>query len=133
MATDAEYTGGCLPVNLIDVFWHEGMLKHDTGNGVFSTGMDPGFLDVLEKHPENSDRVRNMVSILKRGPISPYIVWHLGRPALISELLSFHTPGTMFLICPSPSLLNFSSYVPIIFCIIIYGYIAITRMTMEIF
>ncbi|XP_027342874.1 histone deacetylase 8 [Abrus precatorius] len=78
-------------VNHIEVFWHEGMLKHDTGNGVFDTGMDPGFLEVLEKHPENSDRVRNMVSILKRGPISPYISWNLGRPALIHELLSFHT------------------------------------------
>ncbi|KAK4375835.1 hypothetical protein RND71_006512 [Anisodus tanguticus] len=77
--------------NLIHVFWHEGMLKHDTGKGVFDTGMDPGFLDVLEKHPENADRVKNMLSILKRGPISPFISWHQGRPALISELLSFHT------------------------------------------
>ncbi|KAL8029578.1 hypothetical protein ABFX02_14G233700 [Erythranthe guttata] len=75
----------------IHVFWHEGMLEHDTGRGVFDTGMDPGFLDVLENHPENSDRVKNMVSILKRGPISPFISWHQGRPALISELLSFHT------------------------------------------
>lgn len=78
---------------LIHVFWHEGMLKHYTGNGVFDTGVDPGFLDVLEKHPENSDRIRNMVSILKRGPISPSISWHIGRPALIPELLSFHSQG----------------------------------------
>ncbi|KAL3850260.1 hypothetical protein ACJIZ3_012142 [Penstemon smallii] len=75
----------------IHVFWHEGMLKHDTGRGVFDTGMDPGFLDVLENHPENSDRVKNMVSILRRGPIAPFISWHQGRPALTSELLSFHT------------------------------------------
>ncbi|KAI4334183.1 hypothetical protein L6164_018903 [Bauhinia variegata] len=79
-------------MNRIDVFWHEGMLKHYTGNGVFDTGIDPGFLDVLEKHPENSDRVRNMVSILKRGPISPFVSWHPGRPATIPELLSFHAP-----------------------------------------
>ncbi|XP_054816282.1 histone deacetylase 8-like [Prosopis cineraria] len=77
--------------NRIDVFWHEDMLKHDAGNGVFDTGTDPGFLEVLEKHPENSDRIRNMVSILKRGPISPYISWHLGSPALLPQLLSFHT------------------------------------------
>ncbi|XP_016487473.1 histone deacetylase 8 isoform X1 [Nicotiana tabacum] len=77
--------------NLIHVFWDEGMLKHDTGTGVFDTGMDPGFLDVLEKHPENADRVKNILSILKRGPISPFISWHHGRLALISELLSFHT------------------------------------------
>ncbi|XP_042475411.1 histone deacetylase 8-like [Macadamia integrifolia] len=77
----------------IEVFWHEGMLNHDAGTGVFDTAMDPGFLDVLEKHPENSDRVKNMVSILKRGPISPYISWHVGKPAQIPELLSFHTPA----------------------------------------
>ncbi|KAL4578576.1 hypothetical protein LXL04_014701 [Taraxacum kok-saghyz] len=79
------------PRNGIDVFWDDCMLDHDTGAGVFDTGMDPGFLDVLEKHPENSDRIRNMLSILKRGPISPFISWHPSRPALVSELLSFHS------------------------------------------
>ena len=78
---------------MINVFWDDGMLNHDTGKGVFDTGMDPGYLDVLEKHPENSDRIRNMLSILKRGPISPFILWHSSTPALVSELLSFHTPG----------------------------------------
>ena len=78
----------------LDVFWHEGMLKYETGTGVFDSGMDPGFLDVLEKHPKNSDRVKNMLSILKRGPISPYISWHPGTPALVPQLLSFHTQGT---------------------------------------
>ncbi|KAM7272845.1 hypothetical protein ACFE04_027509 [Oxalis oulophora] len=76
----------------LNVFWHEGMLLHNTGRGMFDTGEDPGFLDVLEKHPENSDRIKNMVSILKRGPISPYIIWNLGRPALVSELYTFHDP-----------------------------------------
>nr|XP_017249128.1 PREDICTED: histone deacetylase 8 isoform X2 [Daucus carota subsp. sativus] len=75
----------------IHVFWHEGMLQHDTGKGVFDSGIDPGFLDVLDKHPENSDRIKNMLSILKRGPISPFLSWHSGRPALINELYSFHT------------------------------------------
>lgn len=75
----------------IDVFWDKGMLKHYTGTGVFDTLMDPGFLAVLEKHPENADRVKNMVSILKKGPISPYITWNTGRLALPSELLTFHT------------------------------------------
>ncbi|EEF38601.1 histone deacetylase 8 [Ricinus communis] len=79
------------PTGRIDVFWHEDMLKHDAGQGMFDTGINPGFLDVLEKHPENADRIKNIVSILKRGPISPYISWHLGRPAQLPELLSFHT------------------------------------------
>ncbi|XP_065881697.1 histone deacetylase 8 [Euphorbia lathyris] len=76
---------------MMHVFWHEGMLNHDSGKGVFDSGLDPGFLDVLEKHPENADRIKNIVSILKRGPISPHISWHLGRSAEIPELLSFHT------------------------------------------
>lgn len=80
---------------IIHVFWEEGMLKHETGRGVFDTGIDPGFLDVLENHPENSDRVKNMVSILERGPIAPFISWHQGRTALLSELLSFHTRGQL--------------------------------------
>ncbi|RWR83665.1 histone deacetylase 8 [Cinnamomum micranthum f. kanehirae] len=79
------------PSDQIHVFWHEGMLEHDQGIGVFDTASDPGFLEVLEKHPENSDRVKNMVSILRKGPISPYISWHQGTSALPSQLLSFHT------------------------------------------
>ncbi|XP_057458249.1 histone deacetylase 8 [Lotus japonicus] len=91
MATDTDAASSSM-VNRVDVFWHEGMLNHDTGHGVFDSGINPGFLDVLEKHPENSDRVKNMVSILKRGPISPYISWNIGRSALIHELHSFHSP-----------------------------------------
>lgn len=82
---------------MMHVFWHEGMLKHDSGKGVFDSGLDPGFLDVLEKHPENEDRIKNIVSILRRGPISPHMSWHLGRPAEIPELLYFHSAGTL---CP---------------------------------
>lgn len=104
-----------VPMDRIDVFWHEGMLNHDAGRGVFDTGSDPGFLDVLEKHPENADRVKNMLSILKRGPISPYISWHVGRPALIPELLSFHTQGRRILLCiPTFQIsLSFSMILPV--------------------
>uniref|UniRef100_A0A0D6R4D4 Histone deacetylase domain-containing protein n=1 Tax=Araucaria cunninghamii TaxID=56994 RepID=A0A0D6R4D4_ARACU len=76
----------------LHVFWHDGMLQHDLGTGVFHTLEDPGFLEVLEKHPENAERVKNMLSILRKGPIAPHIQWHSGRPALLHELHSFHTP-----------------------------------------
>jgi hypothetical protein len=75
------------------VFWHEGMLAHDAGRGVFDSGRDPGFLDVLDQHPENADRVRNMVSILRCGPIAPFLSWHSGSLAHAAELHSFHTAG----------------------------------------
>ncbi|KAK9122899.1 hypothetical protein Sjap_012501 [Stephania japonica] len=83
------------PSELVHVFFHEGMLNHNIGTGVFDTLNNPGFLEILDKHPENPDRVKNMVSILKRHPISPHMAWHQGRPAQTLELLSFHTPGTI--------------------------------------
>ncbi|XP_078434751.1 histone deacetylase 8 [Wolffia australiana] len=76
----------------IHVFWDARMLDHAPSDGVFDSGFNPGFLDVLDRHPENPDRVINMVSILRRGPIAPYISWHPGRSAHPRELLSFHTP-----------------------------------------
>ena len=39
--------------DLIHVFWHEGMLAHGTGTGMFDTGFNPVFLEVLDKHPVN--------------------------------------------------------------------------------
>ncbi|KAL9274708.1 Histone deacetylase 8-like protein [Drosera capensis] len=75
----------------IHVFWEEGMLRHESGNGVFDTGIDPGFLAVLEKHPENADRIRNMLSILRRGPIGRFVTWHRGRAATAAELIRFHS------------------------------------------
>ncbi|GJM88714.1 hypothetical protein PR202_ga05265 [Eleusine coracana subsp. coracana] len=79
------------PGDKLAVFWNEGMLAHDAGRGVFDSGRDPGFLDVLDQHPENADRVRNMVSILRRGPIEPFLSWHSGSPAHATELHSFHS------------------------------------------
>ena len=81
-------------VDKVVVFWHEDMVKkHDLGRGVFDTFLDPKFLDVLEPHPENGERLRNMRSILSKGPISPHIEWKEGTPAHIQDLLSFHTQG----------------------------------------
>lgn len=68
------------------------MLAHSPDSGVFDTLHDPGFLVVLDQHPENADRVRNMVAILRGGPIAPYIRWRPGRAAQIEELYLFHSP-----------------------------------------
>jgi len=76
----------------IDVFWHPAVLDHDTGSGVFEGGRS-ALLDVPELHPENAERVRNMVSVLRRGPIAGRLRWHDGRAASEDELATVHDPG----------------------------------------
>jgi len=73
----------------IDVFWHPGVLEHDTGRGVFEAPPSP-LMAVNEPHPENADRVRNIHAVLERGPLKDRIRWHEGRHATIAELMGFH-------------------------------------------
>lgn len=75
---------------LLDVFWHEDVLTHDTGAGVFEAPPSE-LLDLQTPHPEGPDRIVNMRSILLRGPVAPYLAWHQGRHAEAEELLRFHT------------------------------------------
>jgi acetoin utilization deacetylase AcuC-like enzyme len=73
----------------VSVFWHDDALRHDTGWGVFDAEAST-LIDVLERHPENDVRVRNMKSILERGPVSSRLEWHGGRYAEIDELTLLH-------------------------------------------
>ncbi len=76
---------------VIDVFWHEGVLAHDTGKGVFDAEPSP-LMAVDEVHPENADRVRNIHAILGRGPLKDRVRWREGRLlAEDDELVGFHT------------------------------------------
>jgi acetoin utilization deacetylase AcuC-like enzyme len=77
---------------LIDVFWHPAVLDHDTGSGVFEGGPSD-LLDAPELHPENAERVRNMLSVLRRGPIRERLSWHEGRAAGEDELARVHDPA----------------------------------------
>jgi acetoin utilization deacetylase AcuC-like enzyme len=74
----------------IHVFWHPDVLKHDMGPAAFEIPPYP-FLAVAEKHVEGPDRMRNMHSILARGPLKRHFKWHRGRKASREELLTFHT------------------------------------------
>ena len=76
----------------LHVFWHPLVLKHDMGKAAFEIPPYP-FLAVAEKHTEGPDRVRNMLAILKRGPLAKRVRWHQGRIATREELLTFHTPA----------------------------------------
>jgi len=77
---------------MIDVFWDERVLAHDTGSGAFETAPSE-LLAVQELHPENAERVRNMRSVLARGPIAPHLRWHAGRAADVAELETVHDPA----------------------------------------
>jgi hypothetical protein len=54
----------CHAPTIIHVFWHDDCLKHSNGSGFFDMPPDE-FLEVTEPHPEGTDRLRNMRSILK--------------------------------------------------------------------
>lgn len=71
------------------VFHDPKVLDHDTGRGVFEAGPMP-FLAVTEDHPENADRVRNMVSILEHGPLAGRVEWHGGDAAPLDDMALFH-------------------------------------------
>ena len=56
------------------VFFHPCIFDHDTGHGFFEADASP-YLPILERHPENGDRTRNMFSVLQQGPIREALDW----------------------------------------------------------
>lgn len=75
---------------LMDVFWHDDVLRHDTGYGVFEAPPSD-LLETQTQHPESSPRLINMRAILRKGPVAGNLTWHAGRHATRDELLRFHT------------------------------------------
>jgi acetoin utilization deacetylase AcuC-like enzyme len=73
----------------LDVFWHPAVLEHDTGYGLWEA-RSSNLLEIEELHPENAERIRNMRSVLERGPIGRRIRWRDGRLAEPAELESVH-------------------------------------------
>jgi len=78
-----------MPRPPVHVFWHAAVLEHDTGAGFFEAP-DPGYFAVPELHPENAERVRNMRSLLERGPLAAELTWREGRLAGAEELETVH-------------------------------------------
>lgn len=73
------------------VFHDAAVLEHDTGYGFFEA--EPSsYLDVPEAHPENAARLRNILSVLRRGPIAGDLDWFDGPPATRADLERFHEP-----------------------------------------
>ncbi|MEZ5924160.1 MAG: class II histone deacetylase [Hyphomicrobiaceae bacterium] len=74
----------------IPVYWHDAVLMHDTGAGVFDA--PPSDLLVEQTpHPENAVRVANMKRALEKGPTAPLLSWRAGRLATDAEICRFHT------------------------------------------
>jgi acetoin utilization deacetylase AcuC-like enzyme len=71
------------------VYWHDDALVHDTGSGMFD---HPGssLIEVPELHPENVERIRNIRSALRNGPIAAHLEWTPGRHAAEAELAIVH-------------------------------------------
>jgi acetoin utilization deacetylase AcuC-like enzyme len=76
----------------LHVFWHEDVLLHDTGRGVFEQGPS-ALLHEQEPHPENATRVLNMKAMLERGPLAARVRFREGRPASRDELELVHDPA----------------------------------------
>jgi acetoin utilization deacetylase AcuC-like enzyme len=71
------------------VYWHDDVLLHDTGAGIFEHPPTP-LIEVPELHPENAERIRNIRAALKHGPIAGRLEWHAGRHATRDELEMLH-------------------------------------------
>ena len=54
----------------LQVFWHEAVLLHDTGSGLFEVEATP-LVAEPERHPENAHRVRNLKDPLAFLPDDP--------------------------------------------------------------
>ena len=74
------------------VFWHDDVLLHDTRSGMFEAGPHD-LIDVPELHPENDVRIRNMRSVLRRGPLAGRLAWQPGRHASEDDLAAVHDPA----------------------------------------
>jgi hypothetical protein len=60
----------------IAVFYSPLVLQHSTESGVFEAAPSPLF-EVNELHPENPQRILNMRSVLRKGPLAGRIDWDI--------------------------------------------------------
>ena len=67
-------------------------LSHATGAGVFEAASSP-LLARDELHPENAERIENMRSALRKGPIADRLDWDEAPPASDEAMSRFHEPA----------------------------------------
>ncbi len=76
----------------LTVFWHEDVLLHDTGAGVFEAAPSP-LMAADERHPESAPRILNMKAILERGPLAGAVSWAPVPLHSADELELVHDPA----------------------------------------
>ncbi|MCP4983740.1 MAG: hypothetical protein GY935_24950 [Gammaproteobacteria bacterium] len=72
------------------VFFDACVFDHDTGQGFFEARASP-YLPIVETHPENDLRARNMYGVLQHGPIAEVLDWHQAEMAERVDLERFHS------------------------------------------
>ena len=72
------------------VFFDPCIFDHDSGRGFFEASPSP-YLPVIENHPENAERTRNMLALLQQGPVADALDWYKGEAARRADLERFHT------------------------------------------
>jgi acetoin utilization deacetylase AcuC-like enzyme len=76
----------------LTVFWHEDVLLHETGAGVFEAAPSP-LMVADERHPESAPRILNMKAILERGPLAGAVSWAPVPLHPAAELELVHDPA----------------------------------------
>lgn len=76
---------------MLGVSWHDDVLLHDTGSGLFEQPAWP-LLAEPEPHPENAVRLLNMKAVLERGPLAQHVRWRR-RHAGEDDLALVHDPA----------------------------------------
>lgn len=80
--------------NSLDIYWHPDCFDHNTGLSCIED-VDAALLAVPEVHAENADRLRNIKSILERGPIKDALTWQVGRHATREEIELYTSPALL--------------------------------------
>ena len=71
------------------VYYDARVLAHATGDGFFEAAPSP-LLPIIERHPENGERIENMAAVLRDGPLADALDWHSAEPATRDDLERFH-------------------------------------------
>ncbi len=71
------------------IFHDARVLAHATGDGFFEAPPSP-LLPIIERHPENRERIENMAAVLRDGPLADALDWRTAEAATREDLERLH-------------------------------------------